>query len=118
MNDDANVLFSELIEQLNNTPEQVQFKQVMTVIESLYQYQPTQFTNGAVINTAGENEGSCKIFYFAKLNNLSEQQTLHCFGDYYRVDVLENSQGNDHGNIRNFIKTGWSGISFADVALR
>lgn len=116
MKDDAKVL-SDLIAQLNTTPEQVQFTQVMTVIDSLYQYQPTEFSNGAVINKAGENEGSCKIFYFAKLNNLSEQQTLHCFGDYYRLDVLENPQGNDHGNIRNFINTGWSGIAFADVAL-
>ncbi|VAW65482.1 hypothetical protein MNBD_GAMMA10-1709, partial [hydrothermal vent metagenome] len=32
--------------------------------------------------------------------------------DYYRKDVLQNPQSNDHQNIRNFMHSGWSGISF------
>ena len=95
----------------------VEFEQVMQVITDNYQYQPTNFTNGEIVNEAGTNEGSCKIFYFAKLNELSPEQTLTCFGRYYRDDVLANPAGNDHGNIRNFMQTGWQGIDFDSVAL-
>jgi len=95
----------------------IEFEQVMQVIKDNYQYQPTSFTNGELINESGTNEGSCKIFYFAKLNKLSPQQTLACFGRYYRDDVLANPNGNDHGNIRNFMQTGWQGIDFTSVAL-
>jgi len=42
---------------------------------------------------------------------------LACFGRYYFEDVLQNPQGNDHGNIRNFIKTTWQGVEFHSVAL-
>jgi hypothetical protein len=52
------------------------------------------------------------------LNNLNQEQTLACFGDYYREDVLKNPEGNDHGNIRNFMNTGWNGIKFEDQALQ
>ena len=69
------------------------------------------------MNEAGTNEGSCKIFAFAQLHHLSEQATLACFGQYYREDVLQNPQGNDHGNIRNFIKQGWQGITFESDVL-
>ena len=103
---------TEFLEILNSSPETVEFEQVMQVIADNYQYQASTFTNGDLQNQAGTNEGSCKIFAFAKLNDLSEQATLHCFGRYYREDVLQNPQGSDHGNIRNFINHGWSGIQF------
>lgn len=106
-----------LLEQLKTSPESVTFQQVMTVIENHYSYTPQTFTNGELINNVGENAGSCKIFSFAKLNNLNEDQTLHSFGDYYRVDVLQHPNGDDHQNIRNFIKTGWAGVNFAKNAL-
>lgn len=95
----------------------VSFEQVMQVISGHYKYSPATFNNGELINEAGSNEGSCKIFAFGQLNNLTEPQTLACFGRFYRDDVLANPQGDDHGNIRNFIKTGWAGISFTAVAL-
>lgn len=102
---------------LAQAADSIEFTDVMAVIADNYDYTPVAFTNGDLRSEAGSNEGSCKIFYFAKLNDLSEQQTLALFGQYYRVDVLEHPQGSDHGNIRNFIKTGWSGISFDGVAL-
>jgi len=89
----------------------------MQVINENYNYLPATFTNGELVNKTGTNEGSCKIFYFAKLNGLTEQQTLACFGRFYRDDVVKNPQGNDHGNIRNFIQTGWDKIKFNSVAL-
>jgi len=106
-----------LMEKLNSPVELVGFNEVMAVISSHYHYQQSDFKNGDLVNKAGTNEGSCKIFAFAQLNQLSEQATLNCFGQYYRDDVLKNPLGDDHGNIRNFIKTGWSGIKFDLVVL-
>lgn len=107
-----------LLQQLHNAPESVEFKQVIKVIQDNYQFTPQAFKNGDLYNQASENQGSCKIFSFAKQHNLSEQQTLHLFGDYYRQDVVLNPQGTDHQNIRNFMQTGWQGIQFETSALQ
>ena len=100
----------------------VNFTETIAVITENYSYQPTQFSNGLnddkLINEAGKNEGSCKIFAFAQLHQLSPQQTLNLFGDYYRLDVLNNPDGTDHQNIRNFMRYGWEGIHFESAALK
>ena len=112
---------SELLEQLANNPNTVNFNDVMTVVADNYDYTPTTFYNGLednyLTNTAGTNEGSCRIFAFAQANGLDEQATLNCFGNYYREDVLGNPDGSDHGNIRNFMKYGWAGIRFESSPL-
>ena len=112
----------KLIQKINNQPEAVSFNEVIECITSNYSYTPAHFRNGIaadqVINEAGSNEGSCKIFAFAKLNGLDEQQTLACFGDYYRQDVLDNPNGDDHANIRTFMRHGWDGILFEQDALK
>lgn len=112
---------SELNCQLNSSNTSVissiSFQDVMAVISENYHYQQSAFTNGEIENQAGTNEGSCKIFAYAQLNNLSKEATLHCFGQYYRDDVLNNPTGDDHGNIRNFIEYGWTGITFEKNAL-
>lgn len=108
---------SQLLEQIKVSPETIEFVQVMAVIEKNYEFTPVEFSNGSLVNEQGTNLGSCKIFAFGQLHQLSEQQTLSCFGDYYRVDVLEHPEASDHGNIRNFIKTGWAGIHFSAPAL-
>jgi len=102
----------ELISQIKSVPETVQFRDVMDVISAHYTFTPTGFWNGNLYNQPGENEGSCRIFAFARLNGLDEQETLHCFGDYYRQDVCANPDGDKHANIRNFMKTGWAGVQF------
>ncbi len=107
----------ELLQQLRTAPESIEFDQVMATIGEHYEYAPTRFVNGEVVNEAGQNEGSCKLFAFAQLNALSEVETLALFGRYYRDDVLGNPAGNDHGNIRNFILDGWTGIRFDGDAL-
>lgn len=112
-----NAVVTDLLHQLSSNAGAVSFERVMQVINNNYSYTPAIFSNGEIVNEAETNEGSCKIFYFASLNKLSEQQTLACFGRYYREDVLNNPKGEDHGNIRNFIKTGWQGISFQSAAL-
>ena len=103
---------------LKNTPDEIAFDDTISVIEKLYDFTPVAFSNGDLNNEAGQNSGSCKIFAFAKLQELSEELTLHCFGDYYRKDVLENPQGTDHRNIRNFMKSGWKEIHFTTEPLR
>lgn len=102
---------------LKNTPQTIQFSDTIAAIDSTYQFTPTSFKNGSLINEAGQNSGSCKIFSFAKIHNLSAEQTLACFGDYYRIDVLQHPDATDHHNIRNFMQFGWSGIIFNDTAL-
>jgi hypothetical protein len=118
MKDNNTNTLAALLKQIKEKAQDVEFSEVMAAINDNYQYQPTTFTNGVLVNDAGTNEGSCKIFSFAQLNDLTQQQTLACFGRYYREDVLENPTGDDHGNIRNFMKTGWQGVSFNSVALQ
>ena len=105
------------LEKSNNTPKKISFKDTMWAIEDNYYFEPVKFTNGKLVNVAGQNSGSCKLFPFAKLHGLNEAETLACFGDYYRVDVLENPDGEDHQNKRNFIQTGWGAINFKKAAL-
>ena len=111
----------ELLELLKTQPEKIGFDDLISVVEKNYSYTPTAFINGKemliVSNDAGKNEGSCKVFGFAKLHQLSVEQSLHCFGDFYRKDVLENPKGNDHQNIRAFIQHGWEGIKFDGAPL-
>lgn len=106
----------DLIAALNRHP--VDFKQVMDVIDSEYDFTPTAFKNGELMNAANTNNGSCKIFAFAKLHQLCETDTLNAFGDFYTQDVLLHPEGEDHQNIRNFMKTGWQGIEFKGEALK
>ena len=83
-----------------------------------YAFTPTAFANGELSNAAGENNGSCKLFSFAKLTGLTKEQTLACFGHHYTDHVLKHPEGTDHANIRNFMKHGWDGIRFEGEALK
>lgn len=105
------------IEKINLSPSSIQFTDSITIIEEHYTFIPTAFQNGLIKNDAGQNSGSCKLFSFAKLHKLTEAQTLVCFGDYYRIDVLQHPDAHDHQNIRNFMQFGWSGITFEGNAL-
>ena len=107
-----------ILEQLEKSPEKIIFKDVIAYIDENYDFAPTKFTNGNTINEANQNNGSCKVFSFAQLKNLSKEQTLSLFGEFYREDVLNNPDGTDHQNIRNFMKFGWDGISFDGEALK
>lgn len=101
--------------------EAIQFNETISIITDNYHYQPTGFSNGLsddkIINEAGTNEGSCKIFSFAQLNQLDQQKTLNLFGDFYHKEVLQDPAGTSHQNIRNFMRYGWNGIVFAELAL-
>jgi len=106
------------LQRLRETPEQIEFADTIATIEAHYDYTPTAFKNGDLDNAAGQNGGSCKIFAFARLQGLSQDETLACFGRYYRDDVLKHPEATDHQNIRNFMRSGWSGVAFGGEALR
>jgi len=106
-----------LLDKIHNSPESISFAEVIAHIDANFDFSPTRFINGSAINEAGQNNGSCKVFSFAQLNNLDQKQTLALFGDYYRIDVLGNPEGTDHQNIRNFMRSGWDGIQFDAPAL-
>ncbi|KKD60603.1 type III effector [Grimontia sp. AD028] len=108
---------SNFLLKLSNTPELVEFEDTISVIDRFYHYSPAEFINGDLTNKAGQNAGSCKIFAFGKLHGLDERAVLACFGRYYREDVLAHPSGKDHLNIRNFIHSGWKGVSFDRLPL-
>lgn len=103
---------------LKDSPDGVEFNDVIELIDDTYEFTPVKFINGDLVSEAGQNSGSCKIFAFAKRTRLTEQQTLYCFGSFYRDDVLKHPDNMDHPNIRNFMQTGWQGISFEDAVLK
>lgn len=105
------------IKKINLNPASIQFVDSIAVIDEHYTFIPTAFQNGLFKNDAGQNSGSCKLFSFARLHKLTEAQTLVCFGDYYRIDVLQHPDAQNHQNIRNFIQFGWKGIAFEGDAL-
>jgi hypothetical protein len=111
----------QLINKIQTNQDIITFQETISIIDEYYQYSPTKFTNGLndnlILNQAGTNEGSCKIFAFSLLHSLNSEQTLNCFGDYYRVDVLQNPDNDDHANIRTFMKDGTQGIRFLGDAL-
>lgn len=110
----------ELLDRIKNN-ETLSFNDTMAVIAENYHYQATEFTNGLgddkLVNAAGTNEGSCKIFAFAQIHQLDQAQTLQLFGDYYHLDVLQDPEGTGHQNIRLFMKYGWEGIQFTNASL-
>ena len=105
------------LEKVKQTPNAITFQETIAVIEENYDFTPTAFQNGLQHNSVGENSGSCKLFAFAKLQHLSQEETLACFGAFYYDEVLKNPEGTNHQNIRNFMKTGWNGIQFEGEAL-
>lgn len=106
------------LKMLKDNPASASFDDTMAAINANYEFTPTAFTNGELRSEAGQNSGSCKIFAFGMLHRLSEEETLACFGAYYREDVQKHPDGTDHQNIRNFMKTGWAGVKFDGTPLQ
>ena len=102
---------------LQETPTEINFSDTIAVIEENFNFSPTAFKNGDTHNAAGTNSGSCKLFAFAKMQQLTKEETLACFGSYYFEEVLGDPEGDSHQNIRNFMKYGWDGIAFEGIAL-
>lgn len=103
---------------LKQTPEAIEFSETIQVIETYYDFTPTAFNNGNIENAEGQNSGSCKLFAFAKAENLSKEDTLACFGKFYFDEVLKDPNGSGHQNIRNFMNTGFKELDFKGVPLK
>ncbi|WP_375241233.1 HopJ type III effector protein [Polaribacter sp.] len=110
------MIIQEFKTKLKSNPSAILFADTMQVIEDNYNFIPTAFKNGTIENKVGENAGSCKLFAFAKLQKLTKEETLFCFGEHYK-NVLEDANGTSHQNIRNFMKTGFDGLTFESEAL-
>jgi len=121
-------IVKEFVAKAKNDPKSISFDDTMKFIEENCDYIPKKFSVGDYASESGENEGSCKIFSFARLVGLDRDEsdkgvagkqiyapiedTLALFGNYYQKDVLGNLEGSDHGNIRGAMKEGWPGIRF------
>jgi hypothetical protein len=88
----------------------ITFAEVLAFIDTTYQHVPIAFKNGDVHNEATQNQGSAKVFGFAKQNNLTAEDTLLLFAEHYQ-SVLSTPDGADHQNIRQFMVHGWAGIN-------
>jgi hypothetical protein len=95
---------------------QMQFDDLMTLIDENYTNKEASFTNGDLQNTINENQGSAKLFCFGAIHQLTQLEVLHCFGEHYQA-VLNDSKGDSHANIRNFITYGWEGLKFDSPVL-
>lgn len=107
----------QFIDILKASPTKVTFSETMQVIDDNYNFTPTAFKNGEIKNDAGQNNGSCKLFAFAKLQNLTKEETLFCFGEHYQ-SILADENGTSHQNIRNFMNTGFEGLVFEGDVLK
>ncbi len=105
------------LKKLKQDPKNIAFSETIDTIEANYDFTPTAFQNGNTHNAAGVNSGSCKLFAFAQMQQLSKDETLACFGSYYFDEVLGDPEGTNHQNIRNFMETAWDGIQFEGMAL-
>ncbi len=106
---------SNLLQQLEN--KSIKFKDVLSYIDQHYEYRASSFINGNQDNAADQNQGSAKVLSYAKLNNLSKEDTLKLFAEHYEA-VLANPQGTDHQNIRQFMEHGWDKVSFEIEVLK
>lgn len=97
--------------------QSLKFADVIAFIEANYHYTPVEFSNGEVVNPAGTNEGSAKVFSLAKLHGLNQIDTLSLFAEHYQ-SVLATPDGDDHANIRNFMHYGWHGFGMPTLALK
>lgn len=92
------------------------FADTLAFIDQHYDYQPSAFRNGQLMNNAGQNQGSCKILAMALDLELSREQALQCFAEHYR-QVLAEPDGNEHGNIRALLQGGLTQVSFTHQPL-
>ncbi|CAM1350668.1 HopJ type III effector protein [Tenacibaculum insulae] len=107
----------EFVTKLKNNPKEVVFSETISVIEKYYVFKPSAFKNGDLENSNAENLGSSKVFSFALKQQLTKEETLACFGQYYFIDVLGNPNGTDHQNIRNFMNSDFEGLVFENETL-
>ncbi len=108
MNDFDNALANQLAAIQTDT---YQFSSTLGFIEQWFDFTPCAFRNGAVRNTADQNQGSCRVLAMALMQGLATEQALKCFGEHYR-DVLATPDLNNHQNLRRLLAEGLVDIHF------
>jgi hypothetical protein len=93
------------------------FSYTLAFIDQWFHFTPTAFRNGAVSNTAEQNQGSCRVLALALLLGLSADQVLKCFGEHYR-EVLATPGVDNHHNLRRLLAEGLVDIQFDQSPLR
>lgn len=93
------------------------FEATLELIDRYFHVTPVAFSNGPLHNAPNQNHGACRVFALGQFCNLTESQTLLCFGRHYQ-QVLDEPASDSHANIRQFMTTGWSGITFSEAPLR
>ena len=92
------------------------FADTLAFIDQHYHYTPRAFDNAGLHNSAGSNEGSCKILGLALLEQLSSNEALLAFGEHYAY-VLATPNETEHANIRQLLKHGLDAVSFSELPL-
>lgn len=87
----------------------VTFAETLKLIDDNYEYFAVPFKNGDIENPANVNTGSAKVFSFGLMTKMDEAAVLRLFGEIAR-DLKPD--GDDHPNIRSFMRNGWSGVEF------
>ena len=93
------------------------FASTLAFIERWYEFTPTGFNNGGVINSADQNQGSAKVFALSQLLELDKETTLRLFGEHYR-DVLATPDVDNHHNLRRVLREGTANITFDQFPLK
>ena len=102
---------------LEMSGDDLMFEEFIELCDAEYEDGLIEFKNGDIVNKPGENHGSAKVLSYAALADFDKEMTLKLWGQYYR-EVKANPDGDDHQNIRNFMKYGWDGVDFyAGIAL-
>ncbi len=87
------------------------FDSSLLEIVTTFDISPVPFVNGPIKNKRGKNAKSAAIFAYGLKMGLSAEDTLKLFGGIYQA-VLNNPEGGNHENIRQFMLTGWNGLKF------
>jgi hypothetical protein len=94
-----------------------QFSSTLGFIDRWFDSSPCAFRNGAVHNTADQNQGSCRVLAMALMQGFTAEQALKCFGEHYR-DVLATPGISNHHNLRRLQAEGLVDIHFDHQPLR
>ncbi|MBX3253570.1 MAG: HopJ type III effector protein [Chitinophagaceae bacterium] len=92
------------------------FAALLAYIDEHYVHMPTAFKNGDQYNHSSENQGSARVLFYARLNNLGKEDTLRLFAEHYQ-NVLDDPGAANHQNIRQFMLKGWDGVEFEGQVL-
>lgn len=101
--------FSESIKNDENFYNSITYQQTIDFIDKHYCYFAVPFKCGDITYEPNVKTGAAKIFSFGLMTQMTKDQTLRLFGEYYR----DLKPTDDRPNVKNFIDYGWNGISFS-----